>query len=108
MNTVQKLQVPAGDVLIRKIKGSEGIHERIGYCKTGRIYTVGDQWGKRMVEGGEFEYVYHPAVNVEIAAANEVGPVIAQVATDIKAVADAMPVPASETGGKPLKKSGGK
>lgn len=58
MNPGQRLEVPTGEVLIRKIKGSEGPHERVGYSKIGRIYTVGDRWAKRLVDDGEFEYVY--------------------------------------------------
>lgn len=53
-----RLAVPEGEILVRKVRGPDGIHERIGYCKVGRLYTVGDQWAARMVEGGEFECVY--------------------------------------------------
>lgn len=53
-----RIGVPEGEILVRKVRGPDGIHERIGWAKVGRIYTVGDRWAARMVEGGEFECVY--------------------------------------------------
>lgn len=49
------LQLPAGDVLIRKIGGPDGTHAWLGYVKRGRVYCCAAARAAEFCAGGEFE-----------------------------------------------------
>lgn len=51
----EALELPKGDVLLRKVKGSDGTHHWLGYVKVGRVYTCGARAAVYLIEGGEFQ-----------------------------------------------------
>lgn len=60
------LQLPAGEVLIRKVRGPDGTHPWLGYVKTGRVYCLAAAKAAEFCgEAGEFEPVADYAAEVE-------------------------------------------
>lgn len=50
------LQLPEGDVLVRKVRGPDGTHDWLGYVKRGRVYCLSaDRAAALCAPGGEFE-----------------------------------------------------
>lgn len=59
------LSLPAGDVLIRKVRGADGTHPWLGYVKTGRVYCLAAARAAEFCgEGSEFEPVSDYAAEV--------------------------------------------
>lgn len=86
-NLADALNIPKGDVLIRKIGGPDGIHPRLGKVKCGRVYCLSAYRALQVIASGpgDFEPVFKEA-RTRIEAASKKAREKTQTKTTDKAV----------------------